>query len=431
MFWSIALLLLFISLFLFVRRNKKVSRYLGTLLLAAAGLFLTVSMVKAPGEAFDSALQGLKIWWDVVFPALLPFFIGSEILMGLGVVNFMGVLLEPMMRPLFNVPGVGSFVMAMGLASGYPIGAILTRKLRRNNLCNQIEAERLLSFSNTADPLFMIGAVAIGMFGDARLGIVIAVAHYISAILVGLCMRFYRRSEPQSEQLANERGNILVRALRELYRAKQRDGRPLGQLLGDAVKNSINSLLMVGGFIILFSVIMRIATISGLVALVSKGVVGVLSLLGLSQSLGNATISGLFEITIGCNVASATVAPLMERIVMAGAIIAWSGLSVHAQVAAVVNDTDIRMLPYVTARVLHAALAGVCTWLLWPRLGPTLSTLALPVFLQTTPNASLSFFWQRFAYMSSRIGIFLLVLLVLSVAYHSVRRLNLVVWRHR
>ena len=51
----------------------------------------------------------------------------------LGVVHMMGVFLEPVMRPLFNVPGTGSFVMAMGLASGFPIGAILTAELRSRN----------------------------------------------------------------------------------------------------------------------------------------------------------------------------------------------------------------------------------------------------------------------------------------------------------
>jgi sporulation integral membrane protein YlbJ len=406
---------------------------LGTFLLAAAGLFLTVSMVRAPDEAFSSALQGLKVWWEVVFPALLPFFIGSEILMGLGVVNFMGVLLEPLMRPLFNVPGVGSFVMAMGLASGYPIGAILTRKLRKQELCNQVEAERLISFSNTADPLFMIGAVAVGMFGDARLGVVIAIAHYLAALAVGICMRFYRRNAPVSEQLSNSRGNIVVRAGKELYRARQRDGRPLGQLLGDAVKNSVNSLLMIGGFIILFSVIMRIATVSGLVAVVAQGVIGLLQMLGLSTNLSSAAVSGVFEITIGCNVASQAVAPLAQRVIMAGAIIAWSGLSVHAQVAAVVNDTDIRILPYLCARALHAILAGLFTWLLWPKLSPTITSQAasLPVFLQTVPNGSLHFWLERFLFMGQRVGLLLLVLLILSVAYHSLCRLQVVIWRRR
>ena len=432
MFWTVATILALFCLFLFARRNQKFGRYIGTFFLAAVGLFITASMVRVPGEAFSSAVQGLKIWWEIVFPALLPFFISSEILMGLGVVNFMGVLLEPMMRPLFNVPGVGSFVMAMGLASGYPIGAILTRRLRKDNLCNQVEAERLISFSNTADPLFMIGAVAIGMFGNAHLGVIIAISHYVSAILVGLCMRFYRKNAPRSEQLSNNRGNILVRACRELYHAKQKDGRPLGQLLGDAVRNSVNSLLMIGGFIILFSVIMRIATVSGVVALVAQGVVGVLQLLGLSTNLSSAAVSGFFEITIGCSVASGAVAPLMQKIIMASSIIAWSGLSVHAQVAAVINDTDIRILPYIAARALHGVLAGLCTWFMWSYMGPNAeSSIALPAFLQTAPTPTVHFWLQRFAFTGLRVTLLLAVLLALSIAYHGAHQLRVTIWHRR
>jgi nucleoside recognition membrane protein YjiH len=48
----------------------------------------------------------------------------------------------------------------MGLASGYPIGAKITGNLRREKLCTQVEGERLIAFCNTADPLFVIGAVA-------------------------------------------------------------------------------------------------------------------------------------------------------------------------------------------------------------------------------------------------------------------------------
>ena len=56
------------------------------------------------------------------------------------------------MRPLFNVPGVGAFVVAMGLASGYPIGAVLTARLRREGQLTVAEAERLMGFCNTAEP---------------------------------------------------------------------------------------------------------------------------------------------------------------------------------------------------------------------------------------------------------------------------------------
>src|SRR5690554_2313919 len=153
---------------------------------AAVAVILTVLVVVYSEQAFEGALEGLKIWWTVVFPSLLPFFIIAEILMGLGVVHFLGALLEPLMRPVFKVPGVGAFAMAMGLASGYPIGAKITGNLRRKKLCSKTEGERLVSFCNTADPLFMIGAVAVGMFHRADLGIILAVAHYISTLIVGI-----------------------------------------------------------------------------------------------------------------------------------------------------------------------------------------------------------------------------------------------------
>ena len=70
----------------------------------------------------------------------------------------------------------------------------------------------------------------------------------------------------------------------------------------------------------------------------------------------------LFRSTVA---ASRAAAPLVERAVMASAIIAWSGLSVHGQVASVLNNTDIRMGPYFFARLCHAAIAGAYTFLLF------------------------------------------------------------------
>lgn len=131
-------------------------RHAYTLFLSALAVLLMVSMVFYPDLAFRSAVKGLRVWWDVVFPALLPFFIGGQVLMALGVVRFMGVLMEPLMRPLFGVPGVGSFVVAMGLASGYPIGSVLTAQLRRDGQLTKTEAERLMSFTNTAEPILIL-----------------------------------------------------------------------------------------------------------------------------------------------------------------------------------------------------------------------------------------------------------------------------------
>ena len=66
---------------------------------AFAGLVATVACVLYPEAAFEASLEGLMLWFEVVLPALLPFFTMAEILMGLGVIHFVGVLLEPLMRP--------------------------------------------------------------------------------------------------------------------------------------------------------------------------------------------------------------------------------------------------------------------------------------------------------------------------------------------
>lgn len=395
-------------------------------LAASVAIALTVTTMLYPEEAFASALGGLRVWWDIVFPALLPFFILSEILMGLGVVSMMGVLLEPLMRPLFNVPGVGSFVMAMGLASGYPIGAILTAKLRRQRACTQVEAERLLSFTNTADPLFMFGAVAVGMFADARLGSVLALAHYLSSLTVGFIMRFYRRSTTVTVDNMPS-GPLLLRALRALPRARRQDGRPLGQLFGDAVRNSVTSLLNIGGFIILFSVIIRMATIVGLVDLLAAAIAFPLAVIGISSALSPSVVSGFFEITIGTELCASAGAPLLQRVALAGAIIAWSGLSVHGQVASILHDTDIRIGPYVVARFVHAVLAFIYTVLLWNVSGGLLGA-TLPVLL-TVPTGTPSFALQRMAFAGVRALAFIGIALVLSAIVVGLCRLRIRGWR--
>ncbi len=87
--------------------------------------FFNLFSCTPPQAALQASIRGLNIWWEVVFPSLLPFFIIAELLISIGVVKFIGVILEPLMRPLFRVPGIGGFVWAMGMASGFPAGAKL------------------------------------------------------------------------------------------------------------------------------------------------------------------------------------------------------------------------------------------------------------------------------------------------------------------
>lgn len=369
-------------------------------LLGIAAVALAVALVLHPSEAFDAAVKGLEVWWNVVFPALLPFFIGSEILMGLGVVHFLGVLLEPLMRPVFNVPGVGSFVIAMGLASGFLVGGNLSAQMRRKSLISKVEAERLVSFTNTSDPLFMCGAVALGMLGYPEIGGTIVAAHYLSALTTGLFLRFYGRNQPNTPETF-ERGRMLSRAATALYNARKKDGRAFGQLMGDAVRNSVNNLLLIGGTIILFSVIIRILTVTGVVGIISAAAYKILfGPLGMHPDLMPAVVNGFFEIDLGCLVASqvSTAVPMIQKIMVTSGIIAWSGLSVFAQIAAITSDTDMKMKPFVIGRMIQAFFAVLYTWLFMGPLAPVMSR-AMPVFSHLHPPVGMTVL-QSLGYMS-------------------------------
>lgn len=409
-------------------KGRRYRSRLLTFFLAFATVFVTVAMVQYPKDAFDSAIMGLNLWWNVVFPSLLPFFILSEILMGLGVVHFIGVLLEPLMRPVFNVPGVGAFALSMGLASGYPMDAVITSKFRKDQLCTAVEAERLLSFTNTADPLFMFGAVAVGMFAMPELGATIALAHYLSSFLVGIIFRFHARGrDRRTPDAATPSGNIVLRAFRALYGARQEDKRSMGQLLGDAVKSSMNTILLIGGFIIAFSVFLRIVSVMGVTGVLETAFAWVLGAVGFSTNLAPSLVSGFFEIDIGTMAASQADAPLMEKVAVAGAIIAWSGLSVHGQVASIVIESGIRITPYIFGRMLHAVLAALITLLMMDAGGIMPAALSVPVAVMPGGGWSPVFWLARFEQMGYVALLFTALLVTLSLACHFGRGVRVLI----
>lgn len=411
---------------------RRFSRF-GTVTLAGVVILLTILLVLYPQQSFSAGVAGLTVFWDVVFPSLLPFFILSDIMLGLGVVNALGVLLEPLMRPLFSVPGVGAFALSMGLAAGYPMDAVITAKFRRGGLCSRIESERLLAFTNTADPLFMFGAVAVGMFKSPGLGILLAVAHYISAFVVGVTFKLYGRNEERRIRPfapSAPSGHMFRRSYRELLRARAEDGRPFGKMLGDAVNDSVRTLLMIGGFIVFFAVFLKVLDVTGVLAILMIPFAGLFHLVHFDHRLLSPLMSGAFEIDIGSAATAAVSSPLIQKVAVVSAIIAWSGLSVHAQVASVLTGTDIRMRPYLIARLYHAALAAIIAfWLFKAGLGTKLAYAPAAISTMAPLQAGPVAHWRMTIEELGTWATLFALTLLLSLLIYFLRRGKWFAWR--
>ncbi|WP_455661862.1 sporulation integral membrane protein YlbJ [Pradoshia sp.] len=336
--------------------------------LASAAALMASALIIMPEESFEASVRGLDIWLEIVFPSLLPFLIISEMLIAFGVVKFLGVFFEPFMRPLFRVPGAGGFVWAMGLASGNPSGAKLTVRLRQDGQLTRVEAERLVSFTSSSNPLFIFGAVSVGFFLNPELGILLALSHYASNIGVGLIMRFYGRKEEKKQfgEQGENKSFSIVKALKVMHRTRLNDKRPFGKILGDAVNSSVQTLLMIGGFIIIFSVINKVLFHLHITAFAASLFSSVFGFLNLPQSLSIPFITGLFEMTLGSQLTSQVEnVTLMQQAIITSSLLAFSGFSIQAQVASILAETDIRFQPFFFARLIQTILSGVITWLLF------------------------------------------------------------------
>ncbi|MCR1898154.1 sporulation integral membrane protein YlbJ [Irregularibacter muris] len=371
-------------------------------------LIILILMVCFPNTSYNAAKRGVDIWFNNVFPALLPFFIGTEILTGLGIVHFLGALLEPIMYPIFNIPGVGSFAYAMSITSGYPMGAKITAELRDKGLCSREEGQRLLALCSTSGPLFMIGAVAIGMFNDATLGIMIMLSHYIGSIFTGIIFRNYGSKKNLSSY--NKKTSNLFDSIRV---ARKEDGRKLGELLGDAVKNSINTLLIIGGFIILFSVIIELSLTIKLLDFLALAISPLFHFANASSLIIKGLLSGLVEITNGVNIISQTTDSIMLQGVLTSFIIAWGGLSIHAQAISLISKTDLKVLPYLVSKILHGLFSGISCYYLMRSLFPYFQKRTVPTFLGNNAHYFPQLTWYNKLLLSLNFCISILSILIL------------------
>lgn len=396
------------------------------ILVALSFLFLLILMVIFPSESYKAAKNGLNIWFNTVLPSLLPFFIGTELLIGLGVVNFIGVLLEPIMYPVFRVPGAGSFAYAMSITSGYPIGAKITSELRNKNICSKEEGQRLLAFCSTSGPLFMIGAVAVGMFYNPSLGWIIVISHYLGSIIIGLCFRNYRRTRKPSIHRTKTQNPFAA-----LVNARKKDGRKFGILLGDAVKNSFQSLLTIGGFIIFFSVLINLLSITKVLGIFAIILDPIFSVFNISSESIRGFLSGILEITNGINTISLSTDSLITKGVLVSFIIGWGGFSIHAQAISFISKTDLTISPYLIAKVFHGIFSSIFFYIIIRLPFLDLQSIATSVFYNNSMLFSQLSWFNKFRMSTNFYVDILLILIIISCFLFTIMKIrNKLITRH-
>jgi sporulation integral membrane protein YlbJ len=376
--------------------------------LGAALLALALLIVRYPGDAFQAALQGLSIWWNLIFPGLLPFLALSELLLAFGVVHAVGVLLEPVMRRVFRLPGCAGWAAALGWTSGFPAGAGAAARLHQEGALTDRECQRLLALSHMPSPMLMLIVVGAGFLHRPEFGIAIAAAVWLSALTAGWLLARLDRTGGASDavRMAGKGRNMLTEAAAAMRAARRRDGRGFGQAMGDSIALCVQRLMALGGLIILGSVLIR------LLRLVLPELLHIAAFPGIYEAhLGAFAAAGLFE-RFGAPAGAALTA----------SVLSWTGLAGLLASHGMAASAKLRFLPLAAAKLLHAGLAFLITVLVWKPLawlGGVGSGETAAVFRQLAEPAvstgRLPLLWQAIPFGAAALTFSLLLMLTASL----------------
>lgn len=335
-------------------------------------LLLMALLLIYPKQMLAAASHGLQLWYCSVLPSLFPFMVGVSLLLNMGAAELIGHFFEPIMRPLFRVSGACSFPFVMGFLSGYPLGAKITADLEQNGTITPIEAQRTLSFCNNPGPLFVVGTAATALLHCPAAGYFMMIAVFLGSLTTGLCFRFYGR----------EKSKKISPSVR--HASKIQYNTPMGALFGKSVFSSIETVVQIGGFIIVFSVLIKALELSNFLELLTDKIV--LFLPNLSPQLVKGFLAGLLEMTNGSGIISTADSILFFKILFITAVLSFGGISILAQTLSILSATSVHTGIYTISKLCNSIFSSIYIIILYPFFQKTLQKAA-PAFSITADTA--------------------------------------------
>ena len=308
-----------------------------------------------------AAKNGLNLWANNVVPSLFPFFIATNLLGHTNIIKYISKYCNRFMKPIFNVPGESAYAFILGLISGYPVGAKIVTDLRNKKFCSKDEGERMLCFTNNSGPLFIVGTVGITLFSNSTIGILLLITHILAAITVGIIMGFISRLKYSKFSTKKNIFNNCLNSKDEYICTFSN----LGEVLSNAILDSSKTIIMIGGFVVIFSVIISILENSKLLNLLSIIVIPICNVLNISNVFASPIISGIIELTNGISIISSIPNKAISiNIILSAFLLGFGGISVLLQVLSITSKSDLSIKKYIIGKILQGIIAMSYTYIL-------------------------------------------------------------------
>lgn len=261
-------------------------------------LFLLLSN---PKTCLTASVQGMTLWFNTLFPTLLPFIIISNIILN--------VYSKRMKNPCL-------YVIFIGLSCGCPMAAISSANLYQNNRLTKHQAEYLCGICNCLSPAFITSYCFFNILQFEQLPIKFIAATYVPIFLLLLVHGVFdesRNNTPETFSMG-ESLNFM-------------------DILDKSIINGFVAITRLGGYIILCSIL--------------AGFMGLL----VHSPKWNCILTGVIEITNGMNCVGASVLPQNTKLVLTGMLLGFGGICCMLQTISILHPAGLSIKKYIYHRI--------------------------------------------------------------------------------
>ncbi len=392
MIYTIILWFLVISLVIILIRQLNIKKNIIVCIFISIFIILFILNIN---QCIIAAIDGCKLWYKSVLPVTFPFIVICNLLISYDGISLYSKFLGPLICKPLGLSTNCSFPIVASVLCGYPLGAKYCVDLYSMEYIEKDEYERLLNIASNAGPLFLIGSVAGTLLGNTSLGYVLLVGNYLSIIFIGFITK-KKRNPIRLRSLPSPKYEIIN----------------FGSAIKNAVQNAIDTTLSIGGFIIIFSVIISLIKSNVHIYVIFEQLE---TFFKLPSKTLYCLFLGSIEMTNGCNIISTLTLSLPIKLSIISFLCSFSGLSVIAQVNSFVSDTGIHYSKYIFLKVIQGIFSFFITYILLQILPTSIYTSSLRI------NSSVTAYTYFYPILTLILLTFLLVILnkVAKLFFHA------------
>lgn len=284
-------------------------------------LFIYLGIFINPKLIIESGITSINIFKTRLFPSIFPFFVLASLLLNLGLADKISKKIDFLIKRIFHIEGISSFIVVISIISGFPSGSKYISDCYKKGLISKKTANYLLTFTHFGNPLFILGTCGI-VLNNITIAYKILIINIVANIILGIILR-PKEVISSNYTLKNEKLSFM-------------------EALPNAINDAIKLLLFMLGSITFFMFFSKLIT----------------STLHLNNFYSVIT-TGILDLTSGISMVNTlNISNYLQGLIVLS-FITFGSLSVHLQVINNIKEQDLSYKYFFMGRIIETFLALV------------------------------------------------------------------------